>query len=146
VPARMAPRPIATSLVLLLAACAPPETTRVQGGGSGGDIGNRSALVEMHAGSEIYPDERCALRGEECTGPLPRSGLVHQLRHSELVLEHMGRGGALRRVVYEPPPDLAHPDPRDLGPPYPGPGIPGDAPGAEDAAPTEPDPDDAPNE
>jgi hypothetical protein len=32
-----------------------------------------------------------------------------QVRHSDFVLEHMGRGGAVRRVVYEPPPELAWP-------------------------------------
>jgi len=54
--------------------CAPPEARRVQGGGVGADIGNRSAVVEMHAGSEIYPEERCAVQGAACTGPMPWSG------------------------------------------------------------------------
>jgi hypothetical protein len=108
--------------LVVLVACAPPETTRVQGGGSGADIGNRSPIVELHAGLEIYPDQRCALRGDECTGPLPVSGLERQLRHSEHVLQHMGRGGALRRVIYLPPPALAAPDPEELEPPFPGPG------------------------
>jgi hypothetical protein len=129
------------ALAVAVAACAPPETTRVQGGGSGADIGNRSPVVEMHAGSEIYPDRRCAMRGEECLGPMPRSGMERHIRHSEYVLEHMGRGGALRRVVYLPPPDLAGPDPEAIEPPFPGPGIPGDAPGADEPAPTDPDPD-----
>jgi hypothetical protein len=60
--------------VLLAAACSPPETQRVQGGGRGADIGNRTPIVQMHGGSEIYPDQRCAVQGVECTGPLPVSG------------------------------------------------------------------------
>lgn len=77
---RDAERPLLRLLVpcltvaLALAACAPPETQRVRGGGVGADIGNRSGVVEMHAGSEIYPERRCALQGEACTGPLPWSG------------------------------------------------------------------------
>jgi hypothetical protein len=59
---------------LALPGCAPPESQRVQGGGLGADIGNRSAVVEMHEGSEIYPDRRCAVQGEACTGPMPVSG------------------------------------------------------------------------
>jgi hypothetical protein len=60
--------------VLLAAACSPPETQRVQGGGRGADIGNRTPIVQMHGGSEIYPEQRCAVQGAECTGPLPVSG------------------------------------------------------------------------
>jgi hypothetical protein len=60
--------------LLLPLACAPPESQRVQGGGRGADIGNRSSVVEMHAGSEIYPDERCAVQGAACTGPAQASG------------------------------------------------------------------------
>jgi hypothetical protein len=85
-------------LVLMLAACAPPETTRVQGGAAGADIGNRRPLVEMHAGSVIYPDRLCAMQGEECTGPLPTSGMERRLRHSELVLEHNRRAAWLQRL------------------------------------------------
>jgi len=67
-------------LVLLIAACEPPEPQRVQGGGRGADIGNRTDIVELHGGSEIYPDERCAVQGAACTGPLPRSGREAELR------------------------------------------------------------------
>lgn len=129
----------ASAMAAFLVACAPPESRRVQGGGSGADIGNRSPVVEMHAGSVIYPAELCALRGEECTGPLPASGRERQLRHSRFVLEHMGRGGAVRRVIYERPHGLQRPDPAEIELPFPGPGVPGDAPGGEEAAPTEPD-------
>jgi hypothetical protein len=65
---------------LFIGACAPPEPQRVQGGGRGADIGNRSPVVQMHEGSEIYPDERCAIQGAECTGPLPRSGREAEFR------------------------------------------------------------------
>lgn len=126
-----------------IAACAPPETRRAQGGGPGADIGNRSPVVEMHAGSVIYPEHRCAVRGEECVGPLPWSGRIdppedRPLRPSRFVLEEMGRGGAVRRVVYAPPPDLSFPAPEEMELPFPGPEVPVDAPGEEDAAPTEP--------
>lgn len=65
---------------LFTVACAPPEPQRVQGGGRGADIGNRSPVVQMHEGSEIYPDERCAIQGAECSGPLPRSGREAEFR------------------------------------------------------------------
>jgi hypothetical protein len=115
-------------LSLMVAACAPPEAQRVQGGDRGGDIGNRSAVVEMHAGSVIYPDERCAVRGVACTGPLPVSGLVpvdSPTVVSPFVLDPMGRGGRVRPVIYRPPSDLALPDPAEIELPFPGPGIDG---------------------
>jgi hypothetical protein len=125
-PARHRPRLVAGTVAIACAAlvlgCAPPESQRVQGGGPGADINNRSPIVEMHAGSVIYPDERCAIQGEECTGPLPASGRPGSVSVSEHVLEPMGRGGALRRVIYEPPPDLALPRPEEIEPPFPGPG------------------------
>jgi hypothetical protein len=115
-----------------LVACSPPETQRVRGGDPGADIGNRGPVVEMHAGSTIYPDERCAVVAVGCTGPLPLSGrepgphdparAAPPVRPDPYVLEHMGQGGSVRRVVYLPPPDLARPDPRDLEPAQPGPG------------------------
>lgn len=37
----------------LLAACS-PEAERTQGGGPGGDTGNRPAIVRMHEGSRPY--------------------------------------------------------------------------------------------
>ena len=41
-------------LVVLTAACTSPEATRVRGGGQGGDPGNRSEVVEIHAGAQPY--------------------------------------------------------------------------------------------
>lgn len=43
-------------LALVLAACNSPEATRVQGGGPGGDTGNRPEIVRMHEGSRPYYD------------------------------------------------------------------------------------------
>jgi hypothetical protein len=40
----------------LLAACSSPEATRTQGGGPGGDTGNRPAIVRMHEGSRPFHD------------------------------------------------------------------------------------------
>jgi hypothetical protein len=116
------PAAVALALVLVAAACSPPETQRVQGGGAGADIDNRSPVIEMHGGSVIYPDQRCAIQGEECTGPLPASGRPGGVAVSGHVLEHMGRGGAVRRVIYQPPPSLALPAPEAIEPPFPGPG------------------------
>jgi hypothetical protein len=36
------------------AGCTSPEAQRQRGGGPGGDIGNRPALVKMHEGSRQY--------------------------------------------------------------------------------------------
>lgn len=113
---------VPTVCLALAVACAPPESQRVQGGGLGADIDNRSPVVEMHAGSVIYPDKRCAIQGEECTGPMPASGRPGGLAVSEHVLEQMGRGGAVRPVIYEPPPNLALPEPEEIELPFPGPG------------------------
>jgi hypothetical protein len=44
------------ALALLLAACNSPEATRTQGGGPGGDTGNRPEVVRMHEGSRPYKD------------------------------------------------------------------------------------------
>lgn len=42
------------TLAVLLAACGSPEATRTQGGGPGGDTGNRPEIVRMHEGSRPY--------------------------------------------------------------------------------------------
>jgi hypothetical protein len=42
------------ALAALLAACSSPESTRVRGGGSGADTGNRGNPVVMHEGSKPY--------------------------------------------------------------------------------------------
>jgi hypothetical protein len=140
---------------LALSACSPPETRRARGGDSGADIGNRGAAVEMHAGSVIFPDRRCGVVGADCTGPLPLSGRereldrpareVPPLRPDPHVVEHMGEGGRVRRVVYEPPPDLSRPGPGDVEPAQPGPATGGGEGDEDDARPdgdTPPDPGD----
>ena len=48
-------RPWLISLVLIfIAACTSPESTRVRGGGPGADKGNRGEEVLMHEGSKPY--------------------------------------------------------------------------------------------
>jgi hypothetical protein len=37
-----------------LSACASPEATRTRGSGPGGDVGNRTKILEMHDGSLPY--------------------------------------------------------------------------------------------
>jgi hypothetical protein len=44
------------TFALVLAACGSPEAARTQGGGPGGDTGNRPAIVRMHEGSRPYHD------------------------------------------------------------------------------------------
>lgn len=57
--------------LLLLAACASPEAARTRGGGRGADIGNRNAVVQMHAGANQYFDTPCLTQPLPCRGPLP---------------------------------------------------------------------------
>jgi hypothetical protein len=45
------------------------------------------------------------------------------VRVTEDVLAHMAPGGQVRRVIYEPPPDLTLTDPDAIELPFPGPGI-----------------------
>ncbi|HWO43348.1 MAG TPA: hypothetical protein VNO43_16260 [Candidatus Eisenbacteria bacterium] len=48
-------RSLALGLILLAAAaCTSPEASRVRGAGPGADVGNRTARVELHAGSQPY--------------------------------------------------------------------------------------------
>jgi hypothetical protein len=42
------------AVLFYLAGCASPEATRVRGGGSGGDVGNRPKVVQMHEGSKPF--------------------------------------------------------------------------------------------
>jgi len=51
-----APRILGTTFAfgLALAACTSPEATRIRAGGPGGDVGNRTPIVEMHEGSHAY--------------------------------------------------------------------------------------------
>jgi hypothetical protein len=43
-------------VTLVLAGCGSPEATRTQGGGPGGDTGNRPQIVRMHEGSRPFHD------------------------------------------------------------------------------------------
>lgn len=52
------------SLLLLmfgwaLVACTSPEARRTRGGGPGADVGNRSTVVEIHAGAQPYYQTPC---------------------------------------------------------------------------------------
>jgi hypothetical protein len=62
------------AVILLLpligaAACASPEASRTRGGGPGADVGNRTPMVEMHAGAQPYHRTPCVTEPVECTGP-----------------------------------------------------------------------------
>ena len=61
--------PLATAV-----ACASPEATRTRGGDRGADVGNRTPVVEMHAGAQPYHQTPCVTEPVECTGPLPVFG------------------------------------------------------------------------
>ncbi len=45
---------LALLAVGLVAGCTSPEAKRIRGGGAGADVGNRTADVEMHAGSSPF--------------------------------------------------------------------------------------------
>ena len=42
------------AVLLLVASCASPETSRTRGGGPGADLGNRGKIVQMHEGSKPF--------------------------------------------------------------------------------------------
>lgn len=42
------------ALLLSVAGCASPETTRTRGGGPGADIGNRGKIVRIHEGARPF--------------------------------------------------------------------------------------------
>jgi hypothetical protein len=48
-------------LLLGLGACTSPEASRTRGGGAGGDVRNRGAMVEIHAGAQPYYHTPCRL-------------------------------------------------------------------------------------
>jgi hypothetical protein len=48
-------------LALGLGACSSPEATRTRGGGRGADVGNRGAVVEIHAGARPYYQTPCRI-------------------------------------------------------------------------------------
>ena len=67
---------LASGAALALAACQSPEGKRTRGSPSrGADPNNRDLVVEMHGGSRMYYDTPCLMPTDECTGPLPASGL-----------------------------------------------------------------------
>jgi hypothetical protein len=51
------------------AACASPEASHTRGGGPGADVGNRTPVVEMHAGAQPYHKTPCVTEPVDCTGP-----------------------------------------------------------------------------
>jgi hypothetical protein len=42
------------AVLLFVAGCTSPETTRSRGGGAGADVGNRTKIVQMHEGSKPF--------------------------------------------------------------------------------------------
>ena len=44
-----------------LSACTSPEASRTRASGSGGDVGNRGTVVEIHAGAQPYYHTPCRL-------------------------------------------------------------------------------------
>lgn len=44
-----------------LCACTSPEAVRTRGGGPGADVGNRNAVVELHAGAHPYYHTPCRM-------------------------------------------------------------------------------------
>ncbi|MGH7531434.1 MAG: hypothetical protein ACREMN_13710 [Gemmatimonadales bacterium] len=57
-----------------LAACASPEAARPRGGGPGADPGNHGAVVQIHAGNEIYYKTPCKTEKVKCAGPVQDAG------------------------------------------------------------------------
>ena len=74
-------------LLLGLGACTSPEASRTRGGGGGGDVGNRDAVVEIHAGAQPYYHTPCRLPFD-CR-PVPgttgeaRPDLLNNTNHQE---------------------------------------------------------------
>ena len=75
------------ALLLGLGACTSPEASRTRGGGAGRDVGNRDAVVEIHAGAQPYYHTPCRLPFD-CR-PVPgttgeaRHGLLNNAKHQE---------------------------------------------------------------
>jgi hypothetical protein len=63
-------RRVAPAVLVLLATCQAPESTRVPGG-AGADIGNRASNVELHGGAGMFNGTPCFLPRNQCPGPLP---------------------------------------------------------------------------
>jgi hypothetical protein len=48
-------------VIVGLCACSSPEVVRTRGGGPGADVGNRSAVVQLHAGAQPYYETPCRM-------------------------------------------------------------------------------------
>ena len=74
-------------LLLGLGACTSPEASRTRGDGASGDVGNRDAMVEMHAEAQPYYHTQCRLP-LDCysvpgTAGETRQGLLRHARYQE---------------------------------------------------------------
>ena len=59
----------------VVAGCATsPEAARVRGGGPGADPGNHGAVLEVHAGNEVYYKTPCKTPKVKCSGPRQDAG------------------------------------------------------------------------
>lgn len=58
---------LVVGLAIGLGACTSPEAIRTRGSGSGADVGNRAAVVEMHAGAQPYYQTPCRI-APDCPG------------------------------------------------------------------------------
>jgi hypothetical protein len=74
-------------LVCGLGACSSPEASRTRGGGAGGDVGNRAATVEIHAGAQPYYHTPCQLPVDchsiAATPGTARQALLKSTTHKE---------------------------------------------------------------
>lgn len=68
-------RLLTAAIAIAVTACDSPEADRTRGGARGADVNNRNPVVEIHAGSRVYFRTPCLMPDDECTGPLPVSGL-----------------------------------------------------------------------
>lgn len=84
---RRAGIPVLLMLLLGLGACTSPEASRTRGDGAGGDVGNRDAVVEIHAGAQPYYHTPCQLPLDCRLVPgIPgeaKQGLLKNARHQE---------------------------------------------------------------
>jgi hypothetical protein len=49
------------AVIVGLCACTSPEVVRTRGGGPGADVGNRGAVVQLHAGAQPYYETPCRM-------------------------------------------------------------------------------------
>jgi hypothetical protein len=74
-------------LLVGLGACTSPEASRTRGGGAGGDVGNRDAVVEIHAGAQPYYHTPCRIpfdcRPVPSTPGEAKQDLLKSARHQE---------------------------------------------------------------